>query len=500
MRAEPNGPRARSLPPTGVCCRAESSPHRFSSRRWPLSGSVIAVTLLAVLSASCARFHPMPISADERADDFSQRDLRDPAVRAFLEATLHRELAPWPPANWNFASLALAALYFHPDMALAQARWTTAEAGKITAGERPNPSLSVLPAFATASDMPSPWLVTVVFDLPIETAGKRGYRLALARNLSDAARLDIASVAWQVRSRLRRALLALYAAEDTTARLERERSTQAAIVRVLEAQLDEGEVSAFEVAQARIAADTTQLALRDAERQYAEARAQLASAAGVPVRALDAIAVSFDEFAAPLPPLPRAEVQREALRNRADILRALAEYAGSESALQLEIAKQYPDVHLNPGYEYDQGQNKWALGLTVTLPLLNQNEGPIAEAEGRRREAAARFTALQAQVIGEVERAGAAYRAAVEKMVTADALVTDSNRQEERVAAMIQAGELSRLALLTAQFERDQNGLAQLHARVQAQEVLGQLEDAVERPLGPGEWTWEPSRATATSP
>ena len=38
-----------------------------------------------------------------------------------------------------------------------------------------------------------------------------------------------------------------------------------------------------------------------------------------------------------------------------------------EAALRLEIAKQYPDVHLNPGYQFDTGENKWALGVGLTL-------------------------------------------------------------------------------------------------------------------------------------
>ena len=40
-----------------------------------------------------------------------------------------------------------------------------------------------------------------------------------------------------------------------------------------------------------------------------------------------------------------------------------------------------PDVHLNPGYQFDQGDNKWSIGLTFDLPILNQNQGPIAEAK-----------------------------------------------------------------------------------------------------------------------
>ena len=69
---------------------------------------------------------------------------------------------------------------------------------------------------------------------------------------------------------------------------------------------------------------------------------------------------------------------------------ALADYAASQSALQLEIAKQYPDLHLGPGYELDQTDNKWSLGISLDLPILNHNQGPVAEAHGeprRRRRA-----------------------------------------------------------------------------------------------------------------
>ena len=101
--------------------------------------------------------------------------------------------------------------------------------------------------------------------------------------------------------------------------------------------------------------------------------------------------------------LPLVEIRRRALLQRTDVLSALAAYAASESALRLEIAKQFPDLRLSPGYNYDQGDNEWSLGLSVTIPVLNQNQGAIAEAEARRAEMAAEFNALQARVVNEVE-------------------------------------------------------------------------------------------------
>ena len=80
--------------------------------------------------------------------------------------------------------------------------------------------------------------------------------------------------------------------------------------------------------------------------------------------------------------------------------------------MKLEIAKQYPDAHLGTGYQFDQGENKWALGLSVEIPVLNRNQGPIAETEAKRGEAAARVLALQARIVGEVDRCDSCARGA----------------------------------------------------------------------------------------
>ena len=168
--------------------------------------------------------------------------------------------------------------------------------------------------------------------------------------------------------------------------------------------------------------------------------------------------------------------------NRADILGALAEYAATQSALQLEIAKQYPNLHLNPGYEYDQGDNKWGLGVSLELPLLNHNQGPVAEAEARRAESAAKFIALQARVLSEIEQAVAVYRAAVKKASSADALSQELVTQGHAAQALLDAGEISRLELAQRQLELTTAALAQLAALVSAQAALGDLEDAMQSP------------------
>jgi outer membrane protein, heavy metal efflux system len=468
-------------------CVTASSPARPKQLR---AGAMVLLGWAAVL-AGCAHFESKPLSPSLTADAFGQRSLTDAGLKSYLET--NGVAAAWPLAAWDLRALTLAAFYYHPDLDVARAKWALAKAGKLTAAERPNPDLSVAPGYNTTTAIPSPWLVTPTLDIPIETAGKRGYRIAEATHLSEAARLNIAAVAWQVRSRVRRSLLDLYAAGELEALLKAQQALQSENVRLLEQQQAAGAISAFELTQARLAADSTRLALHDAERQRAEARLQLADSLGVPATALEGVQFSFATLVELPGEVPAAEARRRALLNRADILGALAEYAASQSALQLEIAKQYPDVHLSPGYEFDQGDSKWSLGLSVTLPVFNQNQGAIAEAQARRTEAAASFVALQARVVGEIERAVAGYRLALQKKADTDAMRANLQKQEKTAQAMLDAGEISRSELAAQRLQLSASALARLEALTKSQQALGQLEDALQSPLGLPATFWQNS-------
>lgn len=446
--------------------------------------------VIVVSLAGCATFQPKPISPDKTATAFEARTLDSAGLKKFLETNLRHEIAPWPPKAWSFPVLTLVAFYYHPDLDVARAQWGVASAGIVTAGGRPNPSVGLAPQYdANAASGISPWTLGFSFDIPLETAGKRGYRVDQAKHLSEAARLNIASVAWQVRSRLRARLLDLYAAGQTEDLLARQRSVHEEIVKLLEQRLSYGEASQPDVTQARISLAQTSLSLRNAQRQKAEARVQLADALGLPVSALDAVNLSFDllnGFSSTVKSL-LADVQRRALFNRPDILGALAEYAASQSALQLEIAKQYPDIHIGPGYSWDQGENKWSVGLSLTLPVFNQNQGPIAEAEARRTDTAARFTALQARVIGEVARALAGYHASLQTLETADALVSSRKEQQHSVQSIFDLGQTDRLELASVQLEVHSAMLSRLDSFVKVEQSVALLEDAMQSPLDASE-------------
>jgi outer membrane protein, heavy metal efflux system len=445
-------------------------------------GAVLWVALASAAVTGCVHYRAQPLTVAKVAADYESRSFADAGLRAFLET--NRVGGEWPRRAWDLESLTLAAFYFSPELDVARAQWGTAQTGLRTAGQRPNPTVTASPQYNATSLTPSPWIAAVSLDIPIETAGKRGHRLAQARHLSDAAQLNIASTAWQVRGKLRRALVDACAASEQERLLAAQQAAQEQNVKLLEAQLAAGAVSPAEVTRERIALDTTRLAAHDAKRQRAESRVALAEAIGVAVGALDRVEISFAGLDRVPPDLDAPAARRQALLNRADVLAALSEYAAREAALQLEVAKQYPDIHLNPGYEYDQGDNKWGLGLSLELPVLNQNQGPIAEAAARRAESAAKFNALQARVLAEIERGVAAYRAALEKSATADSLLANLEKQERVLRGRFEAGDVSRSEVIAGQVELATARLARADAVAKAQQALGQLEEALQSPVG----------------
>ena len=456
-------------------------------RRSALSRA-IALAFVGLLAVSCVRYRPKPVTAAGTAAGFEARSLLAPELRGLLLA--NKEAGDWPPAVWDLKALTLAAFYYSPDMDVARAQWGIARAGRITAGERINPVLNPLLGYNATSPVSevTPWVPEIALEITIETAGKRSLRIAAARQLSESARWSVLSVAWDVRSRLRSALLDLYAAERTAALLADQQAIQTEIVRILEVQKQAGEVSAYETTQARVALDNSRLASVEAARSAEDARARLAVCLSVPRKALEGIVLSYDCFKGPSPYIPTGEVRLHALENRTDILSALSEYESTQSALRLEIAKQYPDLRLGPNYQLDQTDSKWTLGLSLDLPILSRNKGPIAEAEARRAESAARFLALQAQVIGELDAAVEDCRSALLKAQAADDLLGHLSAQEAAARPRRELGEISKLEHLTIRLELNAGAMARLDALVQAQQAVGRLENAAQSPLDVKDW------------
>ena len=443
-----------------------------------------AFVFAGIVLAGCVRFEPQKISPMETAASLENRSLDEPRLRAFVEKNLGRELKQWPPKFWDLESLTLAAYYFQPSLDVARAEWRTAAAGAISAGARPNPTVSFTPGYnVNAASAVSPWLGSVGFDWPVETAGKRGLRIQRAKQITEAAHLNLISTAWKVRANVRDNLAAHRFAGNQSSVLEQKVALQKQIVAALEQRFASGAISSIELTPARIALQKTELELSLARENAAAAEAGVAVAIGVPARLLKNLPMALGLYTPQLEESSLAEPRRNALQNRADIRIALADFDAAQTALRLEIAKQYPDIHFSPNYEYDQGANKWRLGVSLELPLLNRNQGGIAEAKAKRDETSARFTALQAKVISEIDSAAKTFFIARKRVFEIQPALDNQHKQEDAVAAQVKAGEADSLDLLNVKLEK--LTLLALNEEIgyRAGQAFGRLEDASQQML-----------------
>lgn len=447
------------------------------------------VALIAALLpiTACYHYKPQPLLPPMLEQQYRSRSLMDAGLREFMDAQPIGKPATWPLAELNLDTLTNVAFYFHPDLDTARARIATSEAAVITASTKPNPTVSGSAGYTDAG--PSPFVLRFGLDWPIETAGKRGYRTARANHLTEAARISLGETAWQVRSRVRSALLEHLLASRELELLRQEIAIRGEAVGIYEKRLAVGEGSRPEVDPSRTALTLLQVSMQRAIGAEKETRAALEASVGLAPGALEGVGLAWSSLDQPPAGerVPIRNVQRAGLLNRLDIQRLLAEYAASESALQLEAARQYPDIRIAPGYSFGDGNNSYFMGPTFVLPLRDRSKGTIAEAEARRADIAARFLAQQVAVIDQTERALIRYRAAWSEFREADSVLKKLlEDREQRIQRQLQAGEADRLALVSVRVDVAVAARARLNALRGAQSALGTLEDAVQFPLEAG--------------
>lgn len=452
--------------------QAMNSPRALGTKSRAGRAFLVLAVAFPFIACGCAQFRGEPISASAGAASFDARTLDDPRLEEFIAGL-------GGGGAYTLDRLALTALYYHPNLEVSRSRFAAALAAVETARQIPNPQ-------ARLNFTAAPFSISPVVSFLIETFGKRGKRTEVAQELVQAAKEDITNATWLVRGGVRVAMLAVWGAERRTDFLRQRLQLQEQLVQLLERRFEEGEASALDVTRERINRNQVSLALGDGERLRAEAYARLAAATGVPAAALAGKTLSFDAFErAPSPRMDVPELRRTALTGRSDVQGLLAEYRAAEAGVRLEIANQFPNLIVAPGYNYSLGREEYLIApaIAADLPIFNRNEGPIAEAEARRIGAAARFVSLQARITGAIDTAAVSYRQAGETVSTADALLTDARRRNDQISRSFEAGEADRPALVTAGIELVTAELSRFDAGMQQRQELGSLEDALQHPL-----------------
>jgi cobalt-zinc-cadmium efflux system outer membrane protein len=349
---------------------------------------------------------------------------------ASLAAASAAMAEPAPPFNALLAQAQASA----PRLAEARANVARAEGLARQAGVMPNPTLGLeIENFSGSGPFRGTSLseTTATIGQTLELGGKRSARVAAGRAEVDAARAQ----ARRAEAEYAFDLAAAYAeaeASDRRLQLAREALTLAEEdARIASAMVDAGREAELRRLQAQAAVQAARAAVDQAQAARAVAFGNLTALSGAPAP-ITSIQVSLLDTTAPL--FPGAN---SAATATAAFAAAQAEREAAARRLRVERRRAVPDVTVSVGVRRFEEDDATALvaGVSVPLPLFDQNRGNIAAARAEEAAAEARLSAARLEAEAAVRTSTARTAAAESRLAAA--------REGERTAQ--EAYRLSRI-------------------------------------------------------
>lgn len=414
-------------------------------------------------------------------------EARPPAPEKFTAGYDARRLPALPAgATWSDAALLQAAIANSSAVREAEASYRAARAAAKAARTPPPISLLLVAEYSRDAGGTTPWLYSGLFDIPLDYGARRGTRLQTADLAALQALYDYAEAIWTVRSAVVHARIQRLAAEREAVLARQAVQLREDRARKLEQRIRSGEDARPAGVTASVELAAAQRRVQDLINLRVQADAALAKALGVSITAVQPITLEPLPNAVNVPSVSDLTIWRqEAALRRRDVLRAVADYDVAEQGLRLEVAKQYPDVHLGPGYTFERGQHKIPFDLTLVLPPRDLNRANIQSAEAKRALAGARLDAVQEAVLAGVDQTATALigaKAGLDRTLNQDLPL--AHRAEAAARKALAAGELDRIDQEAAQAAAVDAELAGLDAWRAAWLAAADLEDALRRPSG----------------
>lgn len=358
-----------------------------------------------------------------------------------------------------------AALAGHPEVAASPLEIRAAEGRAFQASLRPNPEGEVEVA-NVSGDLPgaSRSETTVGLSQRLETAGKRPARIDSSRSEIEVLRRDYEALRLTVVSDVRRAFTSLLGAQRRLALAREARGLADRLAGTAAAQVAAGAVSPIEETRARAAAAVAAADVLRAQREFAEARLELAAAMGAREPAFASAAGDLPEDLS-VPPLDPLLARLAAVP---DLSRWEAETGRRRAALAAEKAKAVPDVTLSGAYRrlQEDRENTFVLGFSVPIPVFDRNQGTVREAEAALAKAEPERRAAEVKLKSRLAQRHAAMDAAArEAAMIKDEALANAKRAYEAVEEGYRLGKFRYLDVLDA-------GKALVEARLRYVETL----------------------------
>ncbi len=457
-----------------------------------ISKQTLIPILLCLLSIGCVTESTLkPLDGNKSAEKILSKDPNSAAFNQYLiDVGYPKENLPL--TSWGLDELTLCALFYHTKLDVAKQQLALSEIAVEAAGIRNVPSING--AIARSNQRNGdlrPWSYDLSLDIPIETTKKRSIRIEKATQNVDIARLDVADIAWQLRNQIATDLIAYHQNLAEIQLLTQEVTTQDSILAMLEKRVNAGLASRTELNNINLLALKARHLLNNKQTQSQLLRAKLAADVGLTPENFAAIQIkplavenTLAQQAALLEePLESKTLQQEALLNRIDIRRSIAQYATAETEIKLQVAQQTPDITVSPGILFEFGDKIWSLGFSSLLKFLQKDASLIEQAKQLRAVQGAQFEDLQASVIAEINQLHTHYQAAKQMAEQAERTLDAQIAQEQKMQKQFDAGLIGKLDFA----QHTLNTLIAKQQRLTAQfnllQIANQIENAMQKPI-----------------
>jgi len=444
---------------TPFLCRGASRAFTFPLAKY---FSIFVISL----AASTTSYGQVPAAG---GGSNSGRDLSSPGVEVRTADTSSA------PENWTAGyvdpiqgsssiDLVRRALSSNTQLAAARLEINRASARLRQAGLRPNPTVDFLQLNGVFNSQ-GERAATIGFSLPLELWGQRGRRMDLARAELEASEAEVADRERRLASEARAAYVETLAALrdlDVTQKLY---SLDVETARIVEARVKEGDAAPLELNLLRAEGDRLCARRILIEGRLEAAALRLKQIVGMPQDETLRLREALDAPLLPAPPASLDAAIEIALRTRPDLRLArltetvaVAGYrlARAEAAPQVSAIVTYTNVlgtfDNTPIGVLSDRDRLFGYGFSITLPILNRNQGAKAAAQLAITQAQRRREFTESLIRAEVAAAYRRYEAAQASIQTYErGVIERSEKNVQTMRAAYQAGAFRVTELLFEQ-------------------------------------------------
>lgn len=360
-----------------------------------------------------------------------------------------------------------------------------ARIGAATQADRsPNPTLFLqsenwrfhgAPGFSPGSELD----LFAYVSQPLETAGKKTRRVALAGEDRRIAELRREAAAWSIRQEVKLAYWNAVSAGRYETVLAERREAVTRLVDYHEVRVRLGAAAELDLIKVQLESGKLEMQYITAQTQAERFRLELAGAMGTPSAASNIVLRDPD-----LPDQTKTpqleDLIETALRSRIEVRLARAMIERARAQLNVQVASAKPDVTPYFGYKRTGGFNTLIGGVSVPLAVFDKRSGAIEQAASEVRGIEASLRSAEARVRAEVTTAATLLRRRADMLSRIDDRMLGRADEMARVAlAAYEEGGTGLLSLIDAQRTRNEVGL--LFAQASRDYALGwvDLESAV---------------------